>query len=175
MCALFWYRLSVSNLVFKATTGITSLTYDASDDVAAFEHVVEIQSWMMTMTAGLNVSTCIHYMAGHPTHYHVYLDPLRRRNCVVASMCGLAKASRLPPRTCPVGDYPRSVVDPLCYLKLSSFSIVVMGIISVLRSQSIPFVQLHLITTLDGFADAFVILSMSVNILATSLIAYKAW
>ncbi|TBU37722.1 hypothetical protein BD309DRAFT_875855, partial [Dichomitus squalens] len=30
-------------------------------------------------------------------------------------------------------------------------------------------------TSLGGFADAFLILSMSVNMLATSLIAYKAW
>ncbi|TBU28546.1 hypothetical protein BD311DRAFT_778114 [Dichomitus squalens] len=46
---------------------------------------------------------------------------------------------------------------------------------SVHQSNSIPYVQLHLLTSLGGFADAFLILSMSVNVLATSLIAYKAW
>ncbi|TBU28547.1 hypothetical protein BD311DRAFT_316530 [Dichomitus squalens] len=59
MCALVWYRLRVSQLVLDATKGLTSTTYDASGNVASFERVVEIQSWMMTMTTGTNVSTLL--------------------------------------------------------------------------------------------------------------------
>ena len=43
------------------------------------------------------------------------------------------------------------------------------------NTETSPSLQLQMLIGVDGFADAFLILSMVVNLLATSLIAYKAW
>ncbi|TBU25785.1 hypothetical protein BD311DRAFT_763857 [Dichomitus squalens] len=51
----------------------------------------------------------------------------------------------------------------------------VIGVLEVHKSETGPSLHLQILIGVDGFADAFVVLTMSVNILATSLIAYKAW
>ncbi|TBU22575.1 hypothetical protein BD311DRAFT_869325 [Dichomitus squalens] len=51
----------------------------------------------------------------------------------------------------------------------------VCGVINVHNSETGPTLQLQMLIGVDGFADAFMILSMVTNLLATSLIAYKAW
>ena len=59
MCALVWNRLSVNHILSEATNGLLSPTYDPAESIAALEKAVGKQSWMMTLTAGINVRPAI--------------------------------------------------------------------------------------------------------------------
>ncbi|TBU41813.1 hypothetical protein BD309DRAFT_992123 [Dichomitus squalens] len=138
MSVLVWNRLSVSQIMSQATTGITSSTYDADSSTASLERVVGIQSWMMTIAAGTNI------IIGDAVVWW--------RACVVWS-----------------NKIVYFMGPPLLALTL------VCGVINVHNSETGPTLQLQMLIGVDGFADAFMILSMVTNLLATSLIAYKAW
>ncbi|EJF57033.1 hypothetical protein DICSQDRAFT_163594 [Dichomitus squalens LYAD-421 SS1] len=138
MSVLVWNRLSVSQIMSQATTGITSSTYDADSSTASLERVVGIQSWMMTIAAGTNI------IIGDAVVWW--------RACVVWS-----------------NRIVYFMGPPLLALTL------VCGVINVHNSETGPSLQLQMLIGVDGFADAFMILSMVTNLLATSLIAYKAW
>lgn len=56
MAALIWAWSEGSHLISKAADGLFSSTYSGQDEVAAFEHALHKQSWMMTIALAVNVS-----------------------------------------------------------------------------------------------------------------------
>ena len=56
MAALVWYAVSAICLISNAAEGLFSPDYDGDESSARLQKAVYKQSWMFTITLGVNVS-----------------------------------------------------------------------------------------------------------------------
>ena len=101
------------------------------------------------------------------------------RGCsrVVARLRHLAAQGRQLHRPTTADFHPRYVAAvSFCVLLVTlSDSPNVCGIVGMCKSGSIQSPQLVFLIAQNGYAQASVVLSLGTNVLATSLVAYKAW
>ena len=61
MSSLIWNWISTRRLVWEARNGLFSQAYDPYENVAAFQQEVQVQSILVTVALGINVSICNHH------------------------------------------------------------------------------------------------------------------
>ncbi|KAI1783405.1 hypothetical protein LXA43DRAFT_1132551, partial [Ganoderma leucocontextum] len=143
MAALIWAWSNGNNLIAKAKDGLFSPSYDARDDIAAFEHAIQQQSWMLTIAAGVNL------VIGDATVWW--------RACVI---------------------WQNKVVNCTGMLLVTltlGMSQSFMFACSSSRHLTPPTFVASSECTKNAYAQASAVLSLATNVLATSLIGYKAW
>ena len=180
IAALVWQRSQVHRLVSGATNGLFSLSYDGEREMAVFGDLMRKQSWMAVISLEMSVSLRNSSRRERRTQTD-FTGNHRRRDCMVARMRYLAQQSRHLDRTSPYSSHSRCVFSVLIARVRTSRSAVspdlptVSGLVGSHELRIVETTRISLLEVYNPYIDAFGGLSLATNVLATSLIAFKAW
>ncbi|TBU54539.1 hypothetical protein BD310DRAFT_68942 [Dichomitus squalens] len=157
MAALAWNATSFSSAVTGAADNLFSVTYDGRESILALSEAADKQSRMLTAALSVNVSRVATVRCAWSAEH-----------CAVQVMIGDAVVWW---RACFI--WQNRLINCLGPLLLTLT--LVFGAVGLALSPAPGGIALTVYFGSNGFVDACAILSFGTNVIATSLIAYKAW